>query len=111
MRSDAPPSRLARSLADPAPRADFFLLTVSPRLEVVLFEGQPPSTIALDGPETLIGGNFAELWPSPELQQAVQRVLDGEIERDYVQISEHTSDGQISHHRFRVSSFSMGTPR
>ncbi|GAA5993530.1 hypothetical protein JCM10908_000635 [Rhodotorula pacifica] len=82
--------------------SDIFLLTVSPRLEVVLFEGKPPCTVPKDAPDSLVGCNFAELWPSSALQDAVQRILDGELERDYVQIDEQDPCGKTVHHRCRL---------
>ncbi|GAA5883852.1 hypothetical protein JCM3774_005798 [Rhodotorula dairenensis] len=82
--------------------SDIFLLTISPRLEVVLFEGKQPCAVPVGVPASLVGCNFAELWPSAELQDAVQRILDGEVEHDYVQIDEQDASGQTIHHRCRL---------
>ncbi|TKA52049.1 hypothetical protein B0A53_04709 [Rhodotorula sp. CCFEE 5036] len=82
--------------------SDIFLMTISPRLEVVLFEGKQPTTVPLNASGSLVGCNFAELWPPADLQDAVQRILDGEVERDYVHVNEQNASGQNVHHRCRL---------
>ncbi|GAA6021701.1 hypothetical protein JCM10207_008548 [Rhodosporidiobolus poonsookiae] len=82
--------------------SNLVLLSVDTKGRITFCEGQRPSAHRTAGDEPLIGRQFSELWPDEELNEAVRRVLDEEVDGVQMQTEADLGTDGKHYHRYRL---------
>ncbi|GAA5858915.1 hypothetical protein JCM8547_007154 [Rhodosporidiobolus lusitaniae] len=84
--------------------SELMLLTVDTAGMVTLCEGRRPSLMPEGRDPTLpiVASKFSDLWPNPQLSEAVRQVLDEEVEVAEVETQTKGAGDQKHYHRYRL---------